>query len=117
MKRFVLYPIATLAAALAVLGGRAILAQDDGKSTVRIPDGFAMSDFKGFESWAVISVSQVDGLLKVILGNPAMIEAYQARHPRQWQALPRWRHDGKDSLEPEKAGELPGAADRARHPA
>jgi hypothetical protein len=58
---------------LAVLGGRAISAQD--KYTVQTPDGIAFSDFRGYEDWAVVSVSQTEELLKVEVANPVMIDA------------------------------------------
>ena len=39
--------------ALAVLGGRAVFAQDTGqaKYTVRVPNGLAFSEFRGYEGW------------------------------------------------------------------
>jgi hypothetical protein len=38
---------------LAVLGGRAVIAQDTGqaKYNVRVPNGLAFSEFKGYEAW------------------------------------------------------------------
>ena len=64
--------------ALAVLGtGAAISAQD--KYTLKVPNGLAFSEFKGYEGWQTISISHNGGLLAVILGNPAMIDAYKAR--------------------------------------
>jgi hypothetical protein len=38
---------------LAVLGGRALSAQDAGqaKYTVRVPNGLAFSEFRGYEGW------------------------------------------------------------------
>jgi hypothetical protein len=46
---------ATLAAVFAVFGGRAISAQD--KYTVKVPDGLAFSEFRGYEDWPVIAIS------------------------------------------------------------
>ena len=59
---------------LAVLGVRAISAQDTGqaKYTVRVPNGLAFSEFKGYESWQTISVSHNEkGVMALILGNPS----------------------------------------------
>src|SRR5271165_631061 len=53
---------AALGIALAVLGGRAFSAQD--KYTVRVPNGLAFSDFRGYENWQVVAVSQTEDLLK-----------------------------------------------------
>ena len=63
------------AVSFAILGGIALAAQD--KYTVQVPGGIAFSEFRGFESWQTISVSQTGNLIEVILGNPAMIEAYE----------------------------------------
>ena len=62
---------------LAVLGGRAVLAQDPGqaKYAVRVPNGLAFSEFKGYESWQLISISHSEKLLAATLGNPEMIKA------------------------------------------
>ena len=43
---------------LAVLGGRAIYAQD--KYTVQVPGGLAFSEFRGYEDWRVVAVSQTE---------------------------------------------------------
>ena len=67
-----------IAVALAVLAaGSAISAQD--KYTLKVPNGLAFSEFKGYEGWQVISISHNGDKLAVILGNPAMIDAYQGR--------------------------------------
>jgi hypothetical protein len=63
----------------AVLAGRAISAQD--KYTLQVPDGLAFSEFRGYEDWQVIAVSQTGDLIEVILGNPEIIAAYQAGVP------------------------------------
>ncbi|TAJ23626.1 MAG: cytochrome P460, partial [Reyranella sp.] len=45
--------------ALGILGGRAILAKDAGreKYAVAVPQGLGFADFRGYESWQVISVA------------------------------------------------------------
>ena len=68
--------VAIATAMLAVLGGTAIYAQD--KYSLRSPSGIAFSDFKGYEDWAVVSSARTDEVLKVIVANPTMIEAYRA---------------------------------------
>ena len=76
--------------ALAVLGGTALYAQDTGQAKygVRVPNGLAFSEFRGYESWQVISISQSEKLVAVILGNPAMIQAYQAGTPGNGMPFP-----------------------------
>ena len=58
--------------ALALLGARAFSAQD--KYTLQVPNGLAFSDFRGYENWQVVAVSQTEDLLKVMVANPAKIE-------------------------------------------
>ncbi|MEA3178356.1 MAG: hypothetical protein QOI59_1879 [Gammaproteobacteria bacterium] len=72
---------------LAVLAtGAAISAQD--KYTVKVPNGLAFSEFKGYEGWRTISVSHNGPHLALILGNAAMIEAYQAGIPGNGKPFP-----------------------------
>ena len=71
---------------LAVLGGLVISAQD--KYTVKVPGGLAFSEFKGYEAWQTISLSRNGKVVAVILGNPAMIEAYQAGIPANGKPVP-----------------------------
>src|SRR5215468_3640438 len=70
----------------AVLGGRAISAQD--KYTVQVPNGLAFSEFRGFEDWQTVAVSQSGDLIEVILANPVMIEAYRAGAPGNGKPFP-----------------------------
>jgi hypothetical protein len=64
----------SMTAVLAVLAaGAAISAQD--KYSVKVLNGLAFSEFKGYESWETISISENGGLIATILGNPAMIDA------------------------------------------
>src|SRR5882672_8187689 len=73
--------------ALAVLAtGAAISAQD--KYTLKVPNGLAFSEFKGYDGWQTISISHNGDLLAVILGNPAMIDAYKAGAPGNGKPFP-----------------------------
>jgi hypothetical protein len=71
---------------LAVLGSFAVSAQD--KYAVKVPGGLAFSEFKGYEAWQTISVSRNEKVVAVILGNPVMINAYQAGIPANGQPVP-----------------------------
>ena len=71
---------------LAILAGRSFSAQD--KYTLKVPGGLAFSEFKGYENWQVVSISEDGGLLSVILGNPAMIDAYRAGFPGNGKPVP-----------------------------
>src|SRR2546429_7252347 len=65
---------------LVVLGGRAIYAQDTGqtKYTVRVPNGLAFSEFRGYEGWQTVSISHNEKVMAVILATPVLIKAYQS---------------------------------------
>jgi hypothetical protein len=72
---------------LAVLAGRAAISGQD-KYTLKVPNGLAFSEFKGYEGWQTISVSHNGDKLAVILGNRAMIDAYQEGFPRNGRPFP-----------------------------
>jgi len=78
--------IAMITGVLSVLGGLGISAQD--KYTVKVPGGLAFSEFRGYESWQTISISRNERVVAVILGNPAMIAAYQAGIPGNGKPVP-----------------------------
>ena len=93
MKRNSLAAAFAMAVSLLVLGivsGRAVKAQDTGpgKYTVQVPGGLAFSEVRGYEAWQAISISQTDKLVAVILGNPVMIQAYQAGIPGNGKPFP-----------------------------
>src|ERR1700754_188422 len=66
--------------------GVAVAVQD--KYSVKDPKGLALADFKGYEGWEVVSVSQTPNLLKVMVANPTMIKAYQAGIPGNGKPFP-----------------------------
>jgi hypothetical protein len=72
--------VAALAAAVA-LG-----AQD--RYTVKVPNGLAFAEFRGYENWQVISLSHNGDKLALITGNPAMIAAYKAGIPENGKPFP-----------------------------
>ena len=78
--------VAAFGIALAVLGGMAIAAQD--KYTLQVPNGLAFSEFKGYEAWQTVSLSQNEKAVAVILANPAMIKAYQSGIPGNGKPFP-----------------------------
>jgi hypothetical protein len=90
---------------LVVLGGRAISAQD--RCTVQVPDGLAFSEFRGYEKWQTVAVSQTGNLIEVILANPAMIEAYEAGAPGNGQRFPDGSKMAKIHWNAKKSAESP----------
>ena len=88
MKRSNILKAATATAVLAALGA-GVYAQDRlDKYSLKSPSGIAFSDFRGYEDWAVVSSARTDEVLKVIVANPAMIEAYKAGVPSNGQPFP-----------------------------
>jgi hypothetical protein len=77
---------AAVAIMLAASGGRAISAQD--KYAVQVPNGLSFSEFRGYEDWPTVAVSQSGDLIEVIVGNPAMIDAYRAGAPGNGKPFP-----------------------------
>lgn len=73
--------------ALTVLIGVTLLAQQD-RYTLKVPDGLAFSEFKGYDTWQDISVSETEGSVKAILGNPTMISAYKEGVPGNGKPFP-----------------------------
>src|SRR5436853_6357493 len=75
---------------LAGLGGGAISAQGtaQAKYTVRVPNGLAFSEFRGYEAWRTVTISRNEKLVAVILANPVMINAYQSGIPGNGKTFP-----------------------------
>jgi hypothetical protein len=87
MKRTTMVTVG-IAVWLVVLGGLAISAQNKDKYAAQVPGGLAMSEFRGYEGWQAISLSRSEKAVAMILGNPAMIEAYRAGIPGNGQPFP-----------------------------
>lgn len=96
----------TLAAAVLAMGA-APSAQN--RDALKVPGGLAFIEFKGFESWQVINISQTSSLVAVILGDPAMIKAYQAGIPDNGKPFPDGVRMAKIHWDPKKNLAAPGA--------
>jgi len=79
------------------------------KYTLQVPNGLAFSDFRGYENWQVVAVSQTDDLLKVMVANPTMIEAYRAGIPLNGNPFPDGSKIAKIEWKPKKSTEAPFA--------
>src|SRR3954453_17947742 len=97
--------IAIAAAAFVALGGMAVYAED--KYALKTPSGIAFSDFKGYEDWRGVSSARTDEVLKVIVANPVMIEAYKAGIPGNGQPFPEGSKIAKLQWKPKKSAEAP----------
>jgi mono/diheme cytochrome c family protein len=64
----------------------AVSAQD--KYTLKIPNGLAFSEFRGYEDWQTVSVSHNGDHMALILANPVMIAAYRSGIPGNGKPFP-----------------------------
>jgi hypothetical protein len=107
MKRIVYWTTGIMAASIAaVVSTSAMSAQD--KYSLKVPNGLAMSEFKGYEGWQTISVSLDGGRFAVILGNPAMINAYKAGIPENGKPFPDGAKIAKIHWIPKTSESTPG---------
>jgi hypothetical protein len=105
MKSKTMLTIATATVALAVLGGAATSTQD--KYSLRVPGGLAFSEFRGYEDWAVVAVGQTEDLLKVVVANPVMMDAYRAGVPGNGKPVPDGAKMAKIEWRPKKSTDAP----------
>src|SRR5437879_10827197 len=110
MKSKRIWTIAIVMALVSALGGSAVSAQSaQDKYTVTGPGGFAVSEFRGYEAWQVVSISQNGPVMAVILANPVMIEAYRAGVPGNGKPFPDGSKMAKIHYVPKKLETFPAA--------
>jgi hypothetical protein len=107
MKRKWIGATAFVVLPLSVLVALAVAAQD--KYTVKVPNGLSFSEFKGYESWQVVSISQDGPLVAAILANPEMIKAYLAGAPGNGKPFPDGSKLAKIHWNPKKMETFPAA--------
>jgi len=102
---------AVVMAVVTALGGAVIYAQDTGeaKYTVRVPNGLAFSEFRGYEAWQTVAISHNDQIMAVILANPVMINAYKSGIPGNGKPFPDGSKMAKIHWNPKKLEALPTA--------
>jgi hypothetical protein len=94
-------------ASFKVVATLAVAAQD--KYNAKVPGGLALSEFRGYEAWQTISVSRNEKVVSVILGNPAMINAYQTGIPGNGKPFPDGAKMAKVHWTPKQNEFFPGA--------
>jgi hypothetical protein len=99
--------LALVTTLVTLLGGSALSAQN--KYSVKVPGGLAFSEFKGYEDWQLVSVSEDGGLFAAILANPAMIAAYRAGIPANGKPVPDGARMAKIHWTPKNLEALPQA--------
>jgi hypothetical protein len=96
MKRHHIASMAIVSSSMLV-AAIALAAQD--KWALKSPSGISFSEFKGYDSWMMISSSQPDdgsgcgsspnpGCIKSILGNPVLVKAYRDGIPANGKPVP-----------------------------
>ena len=105
--------VATAVAVLVVLVAVAVFAQEHAqdKYSLKSPSGIGFSDFKGYEDWSVVSSARTDEVLKVIVGNPIIINAYKSGIPGNGQPFPEGSKLAKLQWKPKKSTEAPFVVD------
>lgn len=112
MRSRYLPTMVTIVGLLAIVSSEALRSQD--KYTLKIPEGLAFSEFKGYETWQLVSVSHPLGgegmsgeTLNVIVANPVMIQAYAAGIPGNGKPFPDGAKLAKIQYIPKKSAEAP----------
>jgi hypothetical protein len=73
-------------------GGVALATQD--RSTLKVPNGLAFSEFKGYEDWQYVAVSQTATSVKIIAAKADFIwkkpsmHRYGSEYQAGFQAIP-----------------------------
>jgi hypothetical protein len=95
---------------LSVLVALALAAQD--RYTLKVPNGLAFSEFRGYEDWQVVAPSQTDAakVMRVILANPVMMKAYREGIPGNGKPFPDGSKIAKIEWEPRKITDAPFSA-------
>lgn len=106
MKRTTLLAVVATLAIAGLATGIGIAAQD--RYTVAVPGGLAFSEFRGYETWQLINISQNGKVVAAILGNPAMIKAYQAGIPANGKPFPDGAKMAKIHWLPKVNSAVPG---------
>jgi Cytochrome P460 len=99
-----------VALVLVVLAGRGSLAQDkQDKYSLRVPGGLAFSEIKGYEQWQVVgpSLTEAANVIRVIVANPVMIQAYQEGIPGNGKPFPDGSKIVKLEWKPKKLTDPP----------
>ena len=96
-----------MAALVSAFAGSALYAQD--RYSVKVPGGLAFSEFRGYEAWQLVSISQDGGKIAAILANPVMIDAYKAGVPANGQPFPDGSKMAKVHWNPKTMETFPAA--------
>jgi hypothetical protein len=99
MRRKLIPAMLMSVVSFSVVASMAPAAQQD-KYSLKSPNGVEYSDFKGYEDWQDVAVSETDNDIKAIVANPIMIAAYKSGIPGNGKPFPdgskivkiEWKH-------------------------
>jgi hypothetical protein len=114
-QRKIFRPVLIVGMLLSSLFGIGLAAQQD-KYTLKVPGGLAFSEFRGYEGWQAVSISQNANAVALILANPVMIDAYQSGVPGNGKPFPDGSKLASIHWTPNEDGYVP-RGDGARYPA
>ena len=79
---------------------------------MKVPNGLAFSEFKGYEDWQAVGPSQTDAqnVIRLILANPVMIDAYKEGVPGNGKPFPEGSKIAKIEWRPKKLTDPPFSA-------
>src|SRR6516164_6358040 len=106
MRKSTLISLGISVSITVLAAGVAISALD--KYTVQVLGGLAFSEFRGYEDWPVIAISENGGKIAVIMGNPVMIDAYREGVPDNGKPFPDGAKMAKIHWIPKKQEAYPG---------
>jgi Cytochrome P460 len=115
MRKSTLISLNTSVSIIVLAAGVAISAQD--KYTVEVPSGLAFSEFRGYEDWSVVAISENGGMIAVILGNPEMIAAFRDDVPDNGKPFPDGAKMAKIHWISKKTRDVSRSTDGARYSA
>jgi hypothetical protein len=81
----------------------------DKKYAVSVPNGLAFSEFRGYETWQLVSLSEDGGRIAAIVANPVMIQAYQSGASGNGKPFPDGAKLAKIHWIPKKMETFPAA--------
>jgi len=106
MRKRTLISLGVSASLTVLAAGVAVSAQD--KYTLEVPGGLAFSEFRGYEDWSVIAISQNGPMIDMILGNPEMIAAFREGVRDNGKPFPDGAKMAKIHWTPKKQESYPG---------
>ena len=104
--------LAGLACAVALIGSGVFIADaatgaTQDKYALKVPGGLAFAEFRGYETWEVVAVSNNAHTVAVVLANPAMVGAYKAGIPANGKPVPDGAKMAKVHWVPKKSEFFP----------